>query len=305
MNILHMKYALEVARLGSLNKAAETLLIAQPNISRSIKELEASLGITIFNRSAKGMELTREGEEFIGYAKEILRQIDEMESLYKNGVQRRQRFSVSVPHSYYTCEAFAALAGSAEAQSADMYCHETTTHGTLDDVLERGYALGVVRYFAEQDTSFKQLLEDKGLVYELIGEFKHVLLVNRDCPLAAEKSISTAMLSQYAELTLSDVGTVSLAQKPSLEELGIYTARHIYVSDRESAYSLLCHTKDTFMWVSPVSRDLQERYGLVSLEVSDNQKRFKDMLIYRNGYRLSRLDNAFITALCDCRRKCF
>ena len=73
MNILHMKYAVEVAKQGSLNKAAETLLIAQPNISRSIKELEADLGISIFNRSAKGMELTPEGEEFIGYAQSILK----------------------------------------------------------------------------------------------------------------------------------------------------------------------------------------------------------------------------------------
>ena len=83
MNILHMKYAVEVAKLGSLNKAAEALLIAQPNISRSIKELEADLGISIFNRSAKGMELTPEGEEFIGYAQSILKQIDEVEMVYK------------------------------------------------------------------------------------------------------------------------------------------------------------------------------------------------------------------------------
>ena len=67
-----MKYAVEVARLGSLSKAAETLIIAQPNISRSIKDLEADLGITIFNRSAKGMVLTPEGEEFINYAQIFL-----------------------------------------------------------------------------------------------------------------------------------------------------------------------------------------------------------------------------------------
>ena len=77
MNILHVKYAIEVARLGSLSRAAETLLTAQPNISRSIKELESDLGITIFNRSAKGMELTPEGSEFIRYASEMLKQIDD------------------------------------------------------------------------------------------------------------------------------------------------------------------------------------------------------------------------------------
>ena len=84
MNMLHIKYAVEVARHGSLNKAAKALLVAQPNISRSIKELEADLGITIFNRSAKGMVLTPEGDEFINYAQSILRQIDEVEKIYKS-----------------------------------------------------------------------------------------------------------------------------------------------------------------------------------------------------------------------------
>ena len=107
MNILHVKYAIEVARLGSLSRAAETLLTAQPNISRSIKELESDLGITIFNRSAKGMELTPEGSEFIRYASEMLKQIDELESFYKKGAPRRQRFSVSVPRACYISEAFA------------------------------------------------------------------------------------------------------------------------------------------------------------------------------------------------------
>ena len=73
MNILHMKYVAEVAKQGSLNKAAEVLLIAQPNLSRSVKELESELGITIFTRSAKGMVLTPEGEEFIGYANRLIR----------------------------------------------------------------------------------------------------------------------------------------------------------------------------------------------------------------------------------------
>ena len=71
MNILHMKYALEVAKCGSINKAAEVLLMNQPNLSRAIKELEASLGVEIFTRSAKGMVPTPEGETFLGYANKI------------------------------------------------------------------------------------------------------------------------------------------------------------------------------------------------------------------------------------------
>ena len=90
MNLLHMKYAVEVARLGSLNKAAESLMIAQPNISRSIKELEADLGITIFQRSAKGMALTPDGEEFMEYARDILHRIDKIEQSYRDGYRKNQ-----------------------------------------------------------------------------------------------------------------------------------------------------------------------------------------------------------------------
>ena len=83
MNLLHMKYALEVAKAGSINKAAEVLMVAAPNVSRSIKELETDFGITIFERTQNGTKLTPEGEEFINYAKGVLRQIDEIERFYK------------------------------------------------------------------------------------------------------------------------------------------------------------------------------------------------------------------------------
>lgn len=89
MNILHLKYAVEVAKAGSLSKAAEALYMNQPNLSRAIKELEASLGITIFGRSAKGVYVTPEGEEFLGYARKILSQIDEVEAIYKSGAPVR------------------------------------------------------------------------------------------------------------------------------------------------------------------------------------------------------------------------
>ena len=93
MNLLHMKHALEVAKSGSLGKASEVLLIAVPNISRSIKELESDLGITIFERTQNGMKLTPEGEEFINFAQEILGQIESVENFYKAGAPKKQKFS--------------------------------------------------------------------------------------------------------------------------------------------------------------------------------------------------------------------
>ena len=130
-----MKYAVEVARVGSLNKAAETLLIAQPNISRSIKELEADLGITIFDRTSKGMFLTPEGENFIGYAKNILRQIEQVEDIYKNGAVKKQKFSISVPRACYISEAFAQFSKSLSFDPAEIFYKETNSQRTINNIL--------------------------------------------------------------------------------------------------------------------------------------------------------------------------
>ena len=86
MNLLHMKYAVEIAETNSINKAADKLYVGQSALSRAIKELEASIGVTLFERSAKGMFLTSDGEIFIRYAKNILKQVDEVEEMFSHGV---------------------------------------------------------------------------------------------------------------------------------------------------------------------------------------------------------------------------
>ena len=110
MNITHMKYALEISRQGSLNKAAEALFIAQPNLSRAIKELEGELGVSLFVRSGKGMEPTPEGAIFLEYAEKILKKMDEVADLFKAESQSLQRFSLCGPRSSYISAAFQSFA---------------------------------------------------------------------------------------------------------------------------------------------------------------------------------------------------
>ena len=159
MNILHLKYAVEVARCGSINQAAEALYINQPNLSRAIKELENSLGITIFDRTAKGMFVTPEGEEFLGYAKKILSQIDEVESIYKAGVPIKQRFSISVPRASYISEAFAQFSKSLNPnEPAELFYKETNAQRVITNILKADYHLGILRYASNYDKYFKEML---------------------------------------------------------------------------------------------------------------------------------------------------
>ncbi|MBQ7336463.1 MAG: LysR family transcriptional regulator [Clostridia bacterium] len=304
MNILHMKYAVEVARLGSLNKASESLLIAQPNISRSIKELEADLGITIFNRSAKGMVLTPDGEEFINYAHEIIKQIDQVEMLYKKGVQKKQKFSISVPRACYISEAFAQFSKSIESGHAEIFYKETNSQRTIHNVMDRDYKLGIIRYAENYDKYFKAMLEEKGLFYELVAEFSYILLMSRENPLAAKETITFNDLTPYIEIAHADPYVPSLPlSKVVKEELPDNIDRRIFIFERASQFDLLSENPQTFMWVSPTPAKILARYNLVQRKCVDNQKIYKDVLIYREGYKLSKLDKQFITALCASKRE--
>ena len=304
MNLLHMKHALEVAKAGSLSKASEVLLIAAPNISRSIKELEADLGITIFDRTQSGMKLTPEGEEFLEFAKSILGQLDQVENYYKKGHPKKQTFSISVPRASYICEAFAEFSKSLSKDAAEIFYKETNSQRTINNMLNHDYKLGIVRYAENYDMYFKTMLEEKGFTYELITEFTYKIIMSKNSPLAKLDTISSDDLVDYIEIAHADPYVPSMPiSKVVKEELSDDIDRRIFVFERTSQFELLSRNLETFMWVSPIPKSLLERYDLVQKECSENRKIYKDLLIYKNGYKLSKLDRQFITELCESKRK--
>lgn len=304
MNILHMKYAVEVARLGSLNKAAESLMTAQPNISRSIKELEADLGIVIFKRSAKGMNLTPDGEEFINYAQSILKQIDAVEMIYKNGEQRKQKFSISVPRASYISEAFSEFSKCISDAPAEIFYKETNSQRAINNVLNNDYRLGIIRYAEGYDKFFKVMLEEKGLEYELVSKFTYTLLMSENSPLAKKAEIGFDDLPTFVEIAHADpfVPFMPLS-KVVKEELPDNINRRIFIFERGSQFDLLSENCETFMWVSPTPQKILDKYRLVQKTCVDNKKVYNDVLIYKKGYRLSALDKQFISELYDARNK--
>ena len=184
MNILHMKYAVTVAELGSLNKAAEKLFVAPANLSRSIKQLEKELELTIFDRSAKGMALTPDGHDFVAYARRILNELDDIETKYKKGKAEKQRFSISVPRACYISYAFSLFSRYINAEECEVVYHETNLFKAVENILSLNYNLGIIRYASRYDGYFHQFLADKGLTSETIAEFRHKVVVGKDSPLA-------------------------------------------------------------------------------------------------------------------------
>ena len=296
MNLLHLKYAVEVAKTQSISKAAENLYMGQPNLSRAIKELEDSLGVTLFSRTSKGITLTPDGEEFLQYAKRILTQIDQVEEIYRRGKIKKQKLSVCVPRSSYISAALAEFAKgiSLDAPAEIMY-KETNSSRTINNILREEYNLGIVRFQTAFERYYQSMFEEKNIEHEMLTEFSYVLLVSENSPLANRKNIELQELADYIEITHGDPYVPSL---PMIDvkkaELSEFVDKRIFVFERGSQFELLEKIPHSFMWVSPVPEDTLEKYHLVALSCRASAKIYKDVLIYRKGYQLTDLDRRFI-----------
>lgn len=307
MNLMHLKYAVEVAETGSINKAAEKLYIGQPNLSRAIKELEASLGIAVFERYPKGMIPTAEGETFLKYAKTILKQVDEVEGMFKNGNVQKKRFSLSAPRASYVADAFARFSNSLINETdVEVLYKETNSSRTIKNVQQDDYKLGIIRYAEDYDRHYKSLMDDKDFEYEIVTTFSYELLMSKESELAQKENISFSDLHDYIEIAHADpfVPSLSSAQVKKYE-LSDDIKKRIFVFERASQFEILSQNPDTFMWVSHIPQALLNRYDLIQKKCSENTKIYKDVLIRKKGYKLTELDSLFITELCKSKRENF
>lgn len=305
MNLLHMKYAVTIADTNSINKAAEKLYVGQSALSRAIKELEAGLGVTLFERSAKGMTLTADGEVFVRYARTVLKQVDEIENMFNEGAAGKKRFSVCVPRASYIADAFVRFSKLIGKKGEyELFYKETNSMRAVKNILAEDYKLGIVRYAENYDKYYKEMMEEKGLSYKLVTEFSYVLCMSRDCPLAAAENVTYDDLREYTEIAHADPYVPSLPYaEVKKEELPDNSRSRIFVFERASQFELLAKNPETFMWVSPVPQELLDRYGLIQRGCEQNGRVYKDVMIHRRDYTLSELDELFVSELVKAKRR--
>lgn len=305
MNLLHMKYAVEIAETKSINKAAEKLYVGQSALSRAIKDLEAGLGVALFERSAKGMFLTPEGETFIRYAKVVLKQVDAIENMFTEEHHGKMQFSISVPRASYIADAFAKFSKLIEnGTEAELYYKETNAMRAIKNILNDEFKLGIIRYAESYDKYYKEMMDEKGLEYELITEFRYMLLFHENSPLAKKEDVTYDDLHNLIMIAHADpyVPSLPLSQVKK-EELPDNSDRKIFIFERASQFELLAENHETFMWSSPIPENLLKRYGLVQRYCIDNKRVYKDILIHRKDYVLSEIDNMFVEELVKSKRK--
>ena len=299
MNLLHLKYAVEVERTRSITKAAENLYMVQPNLSRAIKELEESIGITIFRRTSKGIVPTPQGEEFLSYARNILEQVEEIESLYKKDDKEKITFNISIPRASYITHAFIRLvAGMDLSKDMEINYKETNSLRAINNIVQGNYTLGIIRYQTTFEDYFESMLKEKHLKGETIWEFEYLTLMSAAHPLAKRKKIQYSDLKDSIEIAHGDpyVPSMPLTEVKKIEFSDLINKR-IFVYERGSQFDLLCDIPKTYIWVSPIPGELIARYDLVQRRCSDAKRKYRDVLIYADNYKLTELEDQFVKEL--------
>ena len=255
MTLQQLKYLVTVADCGNITEAAERLFISQPSLSLAIHNLEAEMGVTAFSRTNKGVRITREGEELLSYARQLLEQADIMQEHFGKVTDRQPKFSVSCQHYSFAVNAFVELVKQFDADSYDFILRETQTGEIIEDVAHGLSEIGVI-YLSEHNEEFlTKLIRRNGLVFtELYKANPHVFISSAH-PLAVKDVIEPDDLKEYPYLTYEQGNHNSFYfSEEFLSTLDM--PKNIQVRDRATLFNLVIGLNGFTVSSGIIDRDL-------------------------------------------------
>ena len=200
VTIQKLKYIVSVVENGTITEAAKKLYISQPSLSNAIKDIEEEVGITIFIRSRAGIVVTPEGMEFVGYARQVLRQMELLEDKYISHTPGKIRFGVSSPQYVFSTNAFVDIVEEFGKERFEFILHETTVHQILDDVKNRFSDLGIIYISRENEQAMRKTLEENKLSFYELFTVKPQVFVRASHPLAEQSCVQLEELQRYPRI---------------------------------------------------------------------------------------------------------
>ena len=305
MNITYLKYAVEIAKAGSMSKAAERLMIAPPNLTRAINELETSLDLRIFERSPKGVTLTPEGEELIRRSANVLYQINEIQHIHRNYSRTEKRFAASVPRASYICEAFRELTLSTDDLPYEFIYTETNSDQTLESVLDCTSDIGIIRSEKTYERLFDEYIKEKRLSSRIISEYRYAVAAGTESPLAKLETVTEADLMPLTEIAFCDHAAPYIPPNTVIKPgMTSRIKHHIYVMDVMNAYIVIRSNPDTFVLLPPMTDETIKNAGIIQRKCADSTDIYKDILVWRKGYEFSGTDIEFIDTVYKKAEEC-
>lgn len=197
MTVTQLKYVIEVANSKSMNEAARKLFISQPSLSASVRDLEEEIGVEIFKRTNRGISVTPEGEEFIGYARQVVEQYQLIESKYVVKEQIKKKFSVSMQHYSFAVNAFVEMVKQFGMDEYEFAVHETKTYEVIEDVKNFRSEIGILYVNDFNRKVLTKLFHESGLEFHEILQCGIYVYMWKGHPLAKKRIISLNELEDY------------------------------------------------------------------------------------------------------------
>lgn len=201
MTLKQLHYITTAADTGNITEAAKRLYISQPSLTAAIHDIEEEYGITVFLRSNKGITLTPDGEEFLGYARQILEQTWLLDERYKGKGSGKLRFCVSSQHYSFVVEAFVKLLKQTGSSRYEFHMRETQTWEIIEDVAHLRSEIGVLYLNRYNETVIRKTLRDNDLEFTPLFRASPHVFIGKDNPLAAKEELTLEDLKPYPRLS--------------------------------------------------------------------------------------------------------
>ncbi|HEO5129593.1 TPA: LysR family transcriptional regulator [Streptococcus agalactiae] len=238
MRIQQLQYVIKIVETGSMNEAAKQLYITQPSLSNAVRNLETEMGIQIFIRNPKGITLTKDGMEFLSYARQILEQTALLEERYKGDNTSRELFSVSSQHYAFVVNAFVALFNGTDMTQYELFLRETRTWEIIDDVKNFRSEIGVLFLNRYNRDVLTKLFDDNSLIATTLFTTTPHIFVSKSNPLANRKKLNMKDLEDYPYLSY-DQGLHNSFYFSEEMMSQIPHPKSIVVSDRATLFNLM------------------------------------------------------------------
>ena len=238
MTLQQLKYAVEISNRGSINEAAKRLFITQPSLSNAIMELEKEINITIFTRTNKGISVSVDGAEFLGYARQVIEQSELLETRYLNSKPTPQHFSVSTQHYAFAVNAFVDLIRDYAVDEYEFTLRETKTYEIIEDVKNLKSELGILYLNEFNKKVLNKLFKDNNLKFTTLFQAKPHIFISVKNPLARKSFVTLEDLEQYPCLSFEQGEYNSFHFSEEILST-ISRRKYIRVSDRATLFNLL------------------------------------------------------------------
>ena len=299
MTLQQLKYVITVAETGTITEAANRLYVSQPSLTNAIHELEKEMNIVIFNRTNKGITLSKEGDDFLGYARQVLEQAAILEDKYKGNPGGKKQFCVSTQHYSFAVKAFVDMVQKFDVSEYEFAIRETKTADVISDVSTMKSEVGVLYLSDFNRKALLKLLHSANLEFHHLIDCQAYVYLWKNHPLANAKSISYSQLAKYPCLSFEQGDKSSFYLSEEILSTNEYS-RTVKASDRATMLNLMVGLNGYTLCSGIICEELNGSDYLAIPFEGDEQNQNSDMeigYITRKNSILSKVGNLYVSSL--------